>query len=73
MIAIDVDALTGSPVRAHTKAMMSMKIMKLEKFKLMKNFPEGFIPLFWFDEITIISDHLIKEIKSGHRSVTFAT
>ncbi|XP_058792828.1 sensory neuron membrane protein 1-like isoform X2 [Phymastichus coffea] len=66
-VAIDLDAFTGSPVQAHIRAQFNFFLFKVEKYKIMKNFPSALLPIFWIDEHTILPDFLIKEIKDGHR------
>ena len=67
MILVDLDPFVGLPMHAHTRAQFNMFIMKIEKFKLMKNFPEALLPLFWIDERLFLPDFLVKEIKGGHK------
>ncbi|XP_008215384.2 sensory neuron membrane protein 1 [Nasonia vitripennis] len=72
MIMIDIDPFTGSPIHVHTRAQFNMFLQPVEKFKLMKTFPNALLPLIWFDEILILPDFLLKEIKGGHRQVAMA-
>ncbi|KAJ8687761.1 hypothetical protein QAD02_023555, partial [Eretmocerus hayati] len=65
-VAIDLDPFVGSPLVAHARAQFNMYIMKVEKFKLMKTFPNALLPLFWIDEETVLPKFLVKEIKLGH-------
>ena len=66
MLIVDLDAFTGAPVHVHKRVQFNMFITKIEKFKLMKNFPDALLPLFWLDQIIILPDFLLKDIKFGH-------
>lgn len=72
MIMIDIDPFTGSPIHVHTRAQFNMFLQPVEKFKLMKTFPNALLPILWFDEILVLPDFLMKEIKGGHQQIAMA-
>ena len=60
------DPFSGGIIRAYVRVQFNMFITKVEKIKLMKNYPDALLPLFWFDEIVEIPDKFIKDIRMGH-------
>lgn len=56
---------TGAPVYASGKVQANLFIMPVQKFKLMKTFPEALLPLFWIENIAIPSKDLLKEVRNG--------
>jgi scavenger receptor class B protein 1 len=69
MIIIDIDPFTGSPVYARTRVQLNLLINPVEKINQMKNLREMLLPIIWIDEILILPDFLIKEIKFGYTLV----
>ena len=53
-------------MRAYVRIQFNMLITKIEQFKLMKNFPDGLLPLFWLDQIIELPDYFVKDIKKTH-------
>ncbi|XP_011499316.1 PREDICTED: sensory neuron membrane protein 1-like [Ceratosolen solmsi marchali] len=69
MIIIDIDPFTGIPINVHTRAQLNILVNKVEKMKQLNNYREALLPIFWMDEVMIMPEYLLKEIKSGHTMV----
>ncbi|XP_058791804.1 sensory neuron membrane protein 1-like isoform X2 [Phymastichus coffea] len=63
---VDLDPLTGSPVRAHVRAQFNMQLMPVDKFRLMRNYSYAMLPLVWTDEIVALPDLFVLKIKIGY-------
>ncbi|XP_072748130.1 sensory neuron membrane protein 1-like [Anoplolepis gracilipes] len=63
MIMVDVERTTSVPVRAYVRLQFNMFIQPIAKFKLMKNFPEALMPLFWVEEGLILNDEFMNIVK----------
>ena len=72
MPILEFDEFTGSPVFAAFRLQINMWIKKVEKVKIMKNFPEALLPLIWFEEGIDLPKYLIKQVKQGHMVVKIA-
>ncbi|XP_001606602.1 sensory neuron membrane protein 1 [Nasonia vitripennis] len=68
-IFLDFEPFTGSPLSARKRLQFNIMIQKVEKFKIMKNFPEALLPLFWVEEGIVLPDYLIAQVKAGHKMV----
>ena len=60
-----MEPTTGTPVMAFKRLQFNIPIKAVEKFKLMKKFPEAMLPLFWVEEEVVLPDYLIKQVKQG--------
>ncbi|XP_058792640.1 sensory neuron membrane protein 1-like [Phymastichus coffea] len=67
---IDVDPLTGAVINARLRMQYSLFLMKLEKYRLVQNFPEALLPIMWSEEVLELPDIVMKKIKSIHRTIT---
>lgn len=65
MIRIELEPNVGAPVRASAKAQANFFIAPVQKFKLMKTFPEALLPVFWIQEDIELPDDIFKELKDG--------
>lgn len=72
-IYLDVDGFTGSPLTARKRLQFNIMIAPVAKFKLMKNFPDALLPLFWVEEGVDLPDWLLAQIRAGHKMVTIVT
>ena len=61
--------MTASPFVARKRVQFNIFIQKVEKFKLMKTFPDALLPIFWVEEGIVLPDFLIKQIKQAHTAV----
>ncbi|KAL7302061.1 hypothetical protein TKK_0005294 [Trichogramma kaykai] len=68
-IFLDFEPFTGSPLSARKRLQFNIFITKVEKFKVMKNFPDALLPLFWVEEGVVMPDWLLKQVKMGHTMV----
>ncbi|XP_076384781.1 sensory neuron membrane protein 1 isoform X1 [Megalopta genalis] len=62
-LSMDFEPLTASPLSAHKRLQFSMFVGPVEKFKLMKTFPECLFPIFWVDEGVLLDDSLVSQVK----------
>jgi scavenger receptor class B protein 1 len=69
-IFLDFEPFTGSPLAARKRLQFNIMIHKIEKFKIMKNFPEALLPLFWVEEGITVPDDFVAQVKTGHKLVT---
>ncbi|XP_020708289.1 sensory neuron membrane protein 1 isoform X2 [Athalia rosae] len=72
-ISIDFEPMTGTPLIARKRLQFNMFIMPIEKFKLMKNFPNALLPLFWVEEGVELGDDIIKKLKGAFKLITIVT
>ncbi|XP_015114625.1 sensory neuron membrane protein 1 isoform X1 [Diachasma alloeum] len=62
-IFINFEPMTATPVEARKRLQFNMFIFPIEKFKLMKTFPEALLPLFWVEEGLLLGDEFVKQLK----------
>lgn len=62
-IDMDFEPMTATPIRAHKRLQFNMFIQPVAKFKLMKNFPEALLPLFWVEEGILLDDVFVNRVK----------
>ncbi|XP_018396924.1 PREDICTED: sensory neuron membrane protein 1-like [Cyphomyrmex costatus] len=62
-IDMDFEPMTATPIRAHKRLQFNMFIQPIPKFKLMKNFPEALLPLFWVEEGITLDDEFVNKVK----------
>lgn len=62
-IDMDFEPMTATPIRAHKRLQFNMFIQPVPKFKLMKNFPEALLPLFWVEEGILLDDEFVNKVK----------
>nr|AIU56857.1 sensory neuron membrane protein 1 [Microplitis mediator] len=62
-IFIDFEPMLGAPLSARKRLQFNIFIMPVDKFKLMKTFPNALLPLFWVEEGLILDDEYLKPIK----------
>ncbi|XP_058792641.1 sensory neuron membrane protein 1-like [Phymastichus coffea] len=67
LITVDLDTFAGAPYQAYVRAQLNLFIQKVDKIKLMANFPEALLPLMWFERVFILPDYYIGKIKFGYR------
>lgn len=60
---MDFEPMTATPIRAHKRLQFNMFIQPVAKFKLMKNFPEALLPLFWVEEGILLDDVFVNRVK----------
>lgn len=72
MIRIELEPFTGAPMHSHIRVQFNMLITKVEKFKLMKNFPDALLPILWIDEVIILPDWVLKDIRLSFRLILLA-
>lgn len=58
-----MEPLTGTPVHAKKRLQFNMFIRPVEKYKIMKTFPEALLPLFWIEEGVILPDDIMSQLK----------
>ncbi|XP_015114525.1 sensory neuron membrane protein 1 [Diachasma alloeum] len=56
-------ALAGAPIEARKRLQFNMFIHAVEKFKLMKTFPDALLPLFWVEEGVALDDEYLAPLK----------
>ncbi|XP_058800607.1 sensory neuron membrane protein 1-like [Phymastichus coffea] len=66
-IQIDFEPFSGTPIAGKKRMQFNIMIHPVEKFKIMKNFPEALLPLFWIEEGFLLSDELASQVKLLHR------
>ncbi|XP_058800682.1 sensory neuron membrane protein 1-like [Phymastichus coffea] len=69
MIYIDFEPFSGTPLEARKRLQFNIMIHKVEKVKMMKNFPEAMLPLFWVEEGLVIPNDFVKQVKMLHMVV----
>ncbi|XP_053979000.1 sensory neuron membrane protein 1-like isoform X1 [Hylaeus volcanicus] len=62
-LSMDFEPMTATPIVAHTRLQFNMLVGPVEKFKLMKKFPECLLPIFWIEEDFNLPDKLMKKLK----------
>ncbi|XP_012524456.2 sensory neuron membrane protein 1 isoform X2 [Monomorium pharaonis] len=62
-IDMDFEPMTATPLRAHKRLQFNIFIKPVAKFKLMKNFPEALLPLFWVEEGILLPDEFVNKVK----------
>ncbi|XP_012225459.1 sensory neuron membrane protein 1-like isoform X1 [Linepithema humile] len=62
-IDMDFEPMTATPLLAHKRLQFNMFIQPVPKFKLMKNFPEALLPLFWVEEGILLDDEFVNKVK----------
>ncbi|XP_076661699.1 sensory neuron membrane protein 1 isoform X2 [Halictus rubicundus] len=62
-LSMDFDPLTATPIKAHKRLQFNMFLGPVEKFKLMKTFPECLFPIFWVDEGILLDGALLNQVK----------
>ncbi|XP_058792829.1 sensory neuron membrane protein 1-like [Phymastichus coffea] len=69
-IFLDFEPFTGTPMFAKKRLQFNIPITKVDKFKIMKNFPDAMLPLFWVEEGVLLPDELIAQVKMIHTMLT---
>lgn len=67
---IDLDPLSGIPIRSYVRKQYNQDYTKIRKSRLMQNFPEAAVPFIRIDEIRVLPEFLIKDIKNAGRHTT---
>ncbi|GAB1868221.1 Sensory neuron membrane protein 1 [Camponotus japonicus] len=62
-IDIDFEPMTVIPIRAHMRLQFNMFVQPIPKFKLMKNFPEALLPLFWVEDGLLLDNKYVNMVK----------
>ncbi|KAL2716851.1 sensory neuron membrane protein 1-like [Vespula squamosa] len=62
-ISMDFEPMTATPLSAHKRLQFNIQVQPIEKFKLMKKFPEVLFPLFWVEEGILLDDQFVKKVK----------
>ncbi|XP_058800608.1 sensory neuron membrane protein 1-like [Phymastichus coffea] len=66
---IDFDLFSGTILQAKKRLQFNIMIRKLNRFKIMANFSEVLLPLFWIEEGIILPDEYMSNVKSLHNIV----
>lgn len=66
---MEFEPFTGTPLIAMKRIQVNIMIQKVDKIKIMKNFPEALLPLFWIEEGVALPDWLLSQVRSGLRMV----
>ncbi|XP_017795434.1 PREDICTED: sensory neuron membrane protein 1-like [Habropoda laboriosa] len=69
-ISMDFEPLTATPISAHKRLQFNMFLHPIEKFKLMKKFPECLFPLFWVEEGILLDDQFVKKVKTVFMAIS---
>ncbi|XP_076247574.1 sensory neuron membrane protein 1 [Calliopsis andreniformis] len=69
-INMDFEPMTATPLKAHKRLQFNMFLGRIEKFKLMKNFPECLFPLFWVEEGILLDDQFVKKLKMVFKAIS---
>ncbi|KAL7302089.1 hypothetical protein TKK_0005318 [Trichogramma kaykai] len=69
-IIADFHPSTGALINANFRAQVNMFLTKVEKFKLMRNFPEALLPLFWVDNVVILPKWILRILKMSDKIIT---
>ncbi|KAH0954151.1 hypothetical protein HN011_012146 [Eciton burchellii] len=72
-IDMDFEPMTATPLRAHKRLQFNMFIQPIAKFKLMKNFPEALLPLFWVEEGILLDDEFVNKVKVVFKAMAVVT
>ncbi|KAK9307568.1 hypothetical protein QLX08_002178 [Tetragonisca angustula] len=67
---MDFEPMTATPLLAHKRLQFNMFLHKVEKFKLMKNFPECLFPFFWVEEGILLPDEFVKKLKTVFKTIS---
>lgn len=68
-IDMDFEPMTATPISAHKRLQFNMFIHPVPKFKLMKNFPEALLPLFWVEEGILLDDQFVNKVKMVFKAI----
>ncbi|XP_023289833.1 sensory neuron membrane protein 1 isoform X2 [Orussus abietinus] len=68
-IFLDFEPMTGTPVSARKRLQFNMFIQPVQKFKLMKTFPEAILPLFWVEEGLALNDDFVGKLKAAFKMI----
>ena len=71
MVRMEFDDFVGSPVYVSFPVQLNIMVHKVDKVKVMKNFPEALLPLIWFEEEVVLPKFLINKVKQGHMALKF--
>ncbi|XP_058791806.1 sensory neuron membrane protein 1-like isoform X2 [Phymastichus coffea] len=69
---VDFDALTGTPVRARMRAQFNMELIKIDAFRLMRNYSYAMLPMVWTEQVVVLPDFLVEKIRQGHGTLKLA-
>lgn len=69
-ISMDFEPMTATPISAHKRLQFNMQVQPIEKFKLMKNFPEVLFPLFWVEEGILLDDKFVNQVKVVFKAIS---
>ncbi|XP_012339100.2 LOW QUALITY PROTEIN: sensory neuron membrane protein 1-like [Apis florea] len=69
-IAMDFEPMTATPLSAHKRLQFNLYLHKIEKLKLMKNFPECLFPVFWVEEGILLGDEFVKKLKTVFKTIS---
>ncbi|XP_011499318.1 PREDICTED: sensory neuron membrane protein 1 [Ceratosolen solmsi marchali] len=72
-IFLDMEPFSGTPLTARKRLQFNIMIHKLEKFKIMKQFPDALLPLFWVEEGVALPQNFVAQVKTGIQVVTIVT
>ena len=71
MVILDLDPVTGAPVRVNVRLQFNVFIEKTSEFFMMENFPNALLPILWFDDAIELPKFLVDEINFGHNLLVF--
>lgn len=69
-IGMDFEPMTATPLIAHKRLQFNMFLHKVEKFKLMKNFPECLFPFFWVEEGIELGGEFLAKLKMVFKMIS---
>ncbi|CAB0034284.1 unnamed protein product [Trichogramma brassicae] len=62
-VIVDFEPITGTPLNARKRLQYNMMVHKVDKLRLMHNFSEALLPLFWVEEGVVLPEDLMSKIK----------
>ncbi|XP_050598000.1 sensory neuron membrane protein 1 isoform X2 [Bombus affinis] len=69
-INMDFEPMTATPLIARKRLQFNMFLQKVEKFKLMKNFPECLFPFFWVEEGIELGGEFLAKLKMVFKMIS---
>ena len=67
---MDFEPMTATPLIARKRLQFNMFLQKVEKFKLMKNFPECLFPFFWVEEGIELGGEFLAKLKKVFKMIS---